>query len=161
MIELFTIKAVINLCFYTPNPLGRAEDDETDPSLLFDYKAAFWQMVPKKWRRKQFTYDIEVDESCYELKVGKEMSFPSVSRLREYVNKFVSSLAATLELRSHIYRVSQKKVPTIENTPFQQNGACWVIRIDIARVLYCFYCTHLFFRPWKLFLERFSTSLLN
>eukprot|EP00112_Aurelia_sp_Birch-Aquarium-sp1_P003761 Seg1422.13 transcript_id=Seg1422.13/GoldUCD/mRNA.D3Y31 product="Sodium-coupled monocarboxylate transporter 2" protein_id=Seg1422.13/GoldUCD/D3Y31 len=47
---------------------SRAEDDETDPSLLFDYKAAFWQMVPKKWRKKQFTYDIEIDESCYELK---------------------------------------------------------------------------------------------
>ena len=47
------------------------------------------------------------------------------------------------------------------NTPFQQNGACWVIRIDLSHALYCFYCAGIFSRPWKLFLERFMTILLN
>ena len=33
------------------------------------------------------------------------------------------------------------------DTPFQQNGACWVIRIDISHMFYCFYCADLFSRP--------------
>ena len=48
-----------------------------------------------------------------------------------------------------------------DNTRFQQNGACWVIRIDLSHALDCFYCVRLFSRPWKLFLERFMTILFH
>ena len=56
---------------------------------------------------------------------------------------------------------TSKVVDRIANTPFQQNGACWVIRIDLLHELYCLYRVRLFSSPWKLFLERFLTILLN
>ena len=61
-----------------------------------------------------------------------------------------------LSLGLHFFPASDVLV-----TPFRQNGACWVIRIDLSHALYCFYCVRRFSRPWKLFLERFMTILLK